>query len=124
MIRKFTAATPAVVPTVVSVRSAELSLISLRPAGLRGRTLSLAYAGTDARGLSLGAARVTRGSHCDLTEGIGLAGTAERTWREDITATRDERPSLVAQCEQMQVNGTAMATFAGIHGYPSWRTRT
>jgi hypothetical protein len=121
--QKFTASTSAVVPTVVSVRSAELSLISALP-GLSGRSLSLAYAGTDARALITAAARGTRGRDDVLVGGIGLAGTAEGTWREEIAVTRDERPSFVAQCEQMQVNGAAMAPFAGIHGYPSWRNRT
>lgn len=129
--RKLAVAATAVAPSAMSVRSAELG--SPKPASalglnLKGRTLSLAYAGTDARIIT-----------ADLPvlggrgEGIGLASNVELGWRgseRTSVITRDERPSasIVTACEQQQVEDMAQAMgttgFAGMHGYPSWRTRT
>ncbi|MCF2529887.1 hypothetical protein [Yinghuangia soli] len=123
----------AVAPSAMSVRSAGLG--SLKPASLsslnlKGRNLLLAaYAGTDARILATATPVVGLGSG----EGIGLAASAEAGWQgseRTSVITRDERPSAssVAACEQQQVEDMAQAMgttgFAGMHGYPSWRTRT
>jgi hypothetical protein len=134
---KLAVAATVVAPSAMSVRSAELGAlkpasvlvnpdlsIPARPVAAKGRSLSSAYAGTDVRVISLDVLR--RG------EGIGLASNAEQGWqgRERMTViTRDERPaSFVTACEQQQVEDMALAMgttgFAGMHGYPSWRTRT
>jgi len=115
------AAATAVAPAAMSVRSAELG--ALKPASvvaLKGRNLP-AYAGTDARVITADVVR-RRG------QGIGLASNVERGWQgseRTSVVTPDERP---AACEQQQVEGMAHAVgttgFAGMHGYPSWRTRT
>ncbi|HSA53648.1 MAG TPA: hypothetical protein VLH10_26490 [Yinghuangia sp.] len=117
------AAATAVAPAAMSVRSAELG--ALKPASvvaLKGRNLS-AYAETDARVISDDKAVLRR-----LGQGIGLASNVERGWQgseRTSVVTPDERP---AACEQQQVEGMAHAVgttgFAGMHGYPSWRTRT
>ncbi|UGQ14390.1 hypothetical protein LO772_12845 [Yinghuangia sp. ASG 101] len=124
---KLVAAT-AVAPAAMSVRSAELG--ALKPASLvalKGRNLS-AYAETDARVISVGAAAMRRRG-----QGIGLASNVERGWHDSermSAVTPDARPlaSAVTACEQQQVEGMAHAVgtagFAGLHGYPSWRTRT
>lgn len=129
--RKLAVAGPAVAPSAMSVRSAELG--SLLPAsvlkldGFVVRNLPSAYAGTDARVITDASRLAGRG------EGIGLAQSAEQAWQgSERTAviTTDARPlaSNVAACEQQQVTDMAHAMgstgFAGMHGYPSWRTRT
>ncbi|MEU8137891.1 hypothetical protein [Streptodolium elevatio] len=127
--RKLAVVATAVAPAVMSVRSAELG--SPKPASvltLKGRTPSLAYAGTDARIITADLPALGgRG------ERIGLASNVELGWQgseRTSVITRDERPSasIVAACEQQQVEDMAQAMgttgFAGMHGYPSWRTRT
>ncbi|MDI2131034.1 hypothetical protein [Yinghuangia seranimata] len=128
--RKLAVAATAVAPSAMSVRSAEL--VSLKPAlRLRrngGRTLSLAYAGTDARVISQDS-RVL-----GLEGGFGLASNVEPGWQgseRTSVITSDARPSVatfVAACEQQQVEDMTPVMgstgFAGMHGYPSWRTRT
>ncbi|WP_436773524.1 hypothetical protein [Yinghuangia sp. YIM S09857] len=128
--RKLAVAATAVAPSAMSVRSAELG--SPKPASLllslKGRTPSLAYAGTDARIITADLPVLGRRG-----EGIGLASNVESGWRgseRTSVITRDERPSasIVTACEQQQVEDMAQAMgttgFAGMHGYPSWRTRT
>ncbi|WTW97197.1 hypothetical protein OG216_29275 [Streptomycetaceae bacterium NBC_01309] len=127
--RKLAVVATAVAPAVMSVRSAELG--SPKPAStlnLKGRTPSLAYAGTDARIITADLPGLGRRG-----ESIGLASNVEAGWQgsERISViTRDERPSasIVTACEQQQVEDMAKAMgttgFAGMHGYPSWRTRT
>lgn len=128
---KLAVAAPAVAPSAMSVRSAELG--SLLPAsalmldGFAVRNLPSAYAGTDARVITDATRLAGRG------ESIGLAHSVEQAWRgseRTTVITRDARPlaSDVAACEQQQVTDMAHAMgstgFAGMHGYPSWRTRT
>ncbi|MGA4543258.1 hypothetical protein ACPA54_25045 [Uniformispora flossi] len=129
---KLAVAGPAVAPSAMSVRSAELG--SLLPAsvlkldGFAVRNLpSAVYAETDARVITDAARLAGRG------ESIGLAHSVEQAWRgseRTTVLTRDARPlaSNVAACEQQQVTDMAHAMgstgFAGMHGYPSWRTRT
>lgn len=118
----------AVAPAAMSVRSAELgALKSASPVALKGRNLS-AYAETGARVISVDAAAMRRRGH-----GIGLASNVERGWHNSertSVVTPDAQPSasVVTACEQQQVEGMAhivgTAGFAGLHGYPSWRTRT
>lgn len=137
---KLAVAAPAVAPSAMSVRSAGLG--SLKPAAalnltvkravnLKGSNLSLAYAGTDARVISADSAVLGRES------GLGLASNVEpggwhRSERTSVI-TRDERPTFfpVTACEQQQVEDMTQVTqvmgstgIAGMHGYPSWRTRT
>lgn len=126
---KLAVAATVAAPAAMSVRSAELS--SLKPAfspSVPARNLDPTYAGTDARIIAADALVVRRGG-----TGVGLASNVESGWQRNErtrVVTRDERPlvSVETACEQQQVEDMAQAMgtagFAGMHGYPSWRTRT
>lgn len=121
-------ATTAVAPAAMSVRSVELgALLSASAGSPKARNLSV-YAETDARVISVDVAAMRRRG-----QGVGLASNVEQGWQNSertSVVTPDERPlaSAAAACEQQQVEGMAhivgTAGFAGLHGYPSWRTRT
>lgn len=118
---KLVAAT-ALAPAAMSVRSAELGALKpASPAALNGRNLS-AYAETDARVISVDTAAMRRRG-----QSIGLASSVERGW-QGSERTSVVAPDALTACEQQQVEGMAHAVgtagFAGLHGYPSWRTRT